>query len=77
MTSTHIQPKYCMVKMKLIVAIYIILQGILTSGVGYTLLAWGVRRKGPLFASAFSPLMVVILTLVEPLILDKCPNLGR
>ncbi|XP_052729449.1 WAT1-related protein At1g68170 isoform X1 [Vigna angularis] len=50
--------------------------GILASGVCYTLLAWCVRRKGPLFASAFSPLMVVIVTLLEPLILDECPNIG-
>ncbi|ESW31046.1 hypothetical protein PHAVU_002G204400 [Phaseolus vulgaris] len=50
--------------------------GILASGVCYTLLAWCVRRKGPLFASAFSPLMLVIVTLFEPLVLDECPKLG-
>ncbi|KAK7368754.1 hypothetical protein VNO80_10784 [Phaseolus coccineus] len=50
--------------------------GILASGVCYTLLAWCVRRKGPLFASAFSPLMLVIVTLFEPLVQDECPDLG-
>ncbi|QCD84042.1 WAT1-related protein [Vigna unguiculata] len=57
-------------------SVWLIIQGILASGVCYTLLAWCVRRKGPLFASAFSPLMLVIVTLIEPLVTDKCPNLG-
>ncbi|KAK7400261.1 hypothetical protein VNO78_11464 [Psophocarpus tetragonolobus] len=50
--------------------------GILASGVCYTLLAWCVRRKGPLFASAFGPLMLVIVSLSEPLVLNKCLNIG-
>ncbi|XP_020234532.1 WAT1-related protein At1g68170 [Cajanus cajan] len=50
--------------------------GIFASGVCYTLLAWCVRRKGPLFASAFSPLMLVVVTLAGPLVLDECLNIG-
>ncbi|KAK7363208.1 hypothetical protein VNO77_05340 [Canavalia gladiata] len=50
--------------------------GILASGVCYTLLAWCVRKKGPLFASAFTPLMLVIVTLGGSLVLDECLNIG-
>ncbi|KAG5015049.1 hypothetical protein JHK85_021185 [Glycine max] len=50
--------------------------GILASGVCYPLLAWCVRRKGPLFTSAFCPLMLVIVTLSETLVLDECLSVG-
>ncbi|TKY59554.1 WAT1-related protein [Spatholobus suberectus] len=50
--------------------------GILASGVCYALLAWCVRIKGPLFASAFSPLMLVLVTLAGPVVLDECLNVG-
>ncbi|RDY08287.1 WAT1-related protein [Mucuna pruriens] len=50
--------------------------GILASGVCYTLLAWCVHRKGPLFASAFSPLMLVIVSLASQLVLDECLSIG-
>ncbi|CAJ1935967.1 unnamed protein product [Sphenostylis stenocarpa] len=57
-------------------SVWLIIQGILASGVCYTLLAWCVRRKGPLFASAFSPLMLVIVALSEQLVLHECLNVG-
>ncbi|KAK7319368.1 hypothetical protein RJT34_04088 [Clitoria ternatea] len=50
--------------------------GILASGVCYTLLAWCVQRKGPLFASAFSPLMLVIVALAGSLVLDESLHIG-
>ncbi|KAL2343734.1 hypothetical protein Fmac_005019 [Flemingia macrophylla] len=50
--------------------------GILASGVCYTLLAWCVHRKGPLFASAFSPLMLVVVTLAGQMVLDECLSIG-
>ncbi|XP_061373167.1 WAT1-related protein At1g68170-like [Gastrolobium bilobum] len=50
--------------------------GILASGVNYTLLAWCVRIKGPLFASAFSPLMLVLVALGGSLVLDETLHVG-
>ncbi|XP_061350826.1 WAT1-related protein At1g25270-like [Gastrolobium bilobum] len=50
--------------------------GILASGVCYTLIAWCVSRRGPLFASAFSPLMLVLVTLAGSLVLDETIHIG-
>ncbi|KAK4254343.1 hypothetical protein QN277_009739 [Acacia crassicarpa] len=45
--------------------------GILTSGVAYTLIAWCVMKKGPLFVAIFNPVMLVIVTLGGSFILDE------
>ncbi|KAK1349810.1 Nodulin MtN21 /EamA-like transporter family protein [Heracleum sosnowskyi] len=45
--------------------------GVLATGLMYTLVAWCVRMRGPLFVSAFNPLMVVIVALAGPLILNE------
>ncbi|XP_027348408.1 WAT1-related protein At1g68170-like [Abrus precatorius] len=50
--------------------------GVFASGVCYPMLAWCVRRKGPLFASAFSPFMLVIVTLAGSLVLDESLHIG-
>ncbi|KAK1402333.1 Nodulin MtN21 /EamA-like transporter family protein [Heracleum sosnowskyi] len=50
--------------------------GVMTTGVMFTLFAWCVRMRGPLFVSAFNPLMVVIVALAGPLVLNETLHLG-
>ncbi|TKY59547.1 WAT1-related protein [Spatholobus suberectus] len=50
--------------------------GILASGVMIVVMAWCVRTKGPLFASAFNPLMLVIVAIAASLTLDERLYLG-
>ncbi|KAL8155928.1 hypothetical protein AgCh_001106 [Apium graveolens] len=50
--------------------------GVMTTGVMFTLFAWCVRVRGPLFVSAFNPLMVVIVALAGPVVLNETLHLG-
>ncbi|KAK9214573.1 hypothetical protein WN944_006566 [Citrus x changshan-huyou] len=50
--------------------------GIVASGFMVTLISWCVRVKGPLFASVFSPMMLVVVALAASLILDEMLHLG-
>ncbi|KAJ1399148.1 EamA domain [Sesbania bispinosa] len=50
--------------------------GILVTGVCYPLIAWCVHLKGPLFVSAFSPLMLVLVALGGSLVLDEYITIG-
>lgn len=50
--------------------------GVLATGVMFTLVAWCVRMRDPLFVSAFNPLMVVIVALAGPLVLNETIHLG-
>ncbi|KAK1402332.1 Nodulin MtN21 /EamA-like transporter family protein [Heracleum sosnowskyi] len=50
--------------------------GVMATGVMFTLFAWCVRMRGPLFVSAFNPLMVVIVALAGPLVLNETLHLG-
>ncbi|KAA8536507.1 hypothetical protein F0562_028985 [Nyssa sinensis] len=57
-------------------AVWLIIQGILASGLMYTLTAWCVRMRGPLFASIFSPLMLILVAIAGSLVLDEKLHLG-
>lgn len=50
--------------------------GTVTSGVMYVAYSWCLRRKGPLFVSIFSPLMLVIVAFAGSTILDEKLYLG-
>ncbi|XP_074379187.1 WAT1-related protein At1g25270-like isoform X2 [Apium graveolens] len=50
--------------------------GVMATGVMFTLFAWCVRMRGPLFVSAFNPLMVVIVALAGPVVLNETLHLG-
>ncbi|GAU24132.1 hypothetical protein TSUD_83670 [Trifolium subterraneum] len=50
--------------------------GILASGVMLLVMAWVVQTKGPLYASAFNPLMLLFVAFVASMILDEKLNLG-
>lgn len=54
----------------------IFLQGIVGSGIMFTLVAWCVRMRGPLFVSIFNPLMLVMVALAGSLFLEERIRLG-
>lgn len=45
--------------------VMLVFQGIVTTGLVYVLLSWTIERKGPLYASVFSPLVLVIIAVVS------------
>lgn len=54
-----------------------ILQGIIASGLIFTVLAWCVKKRGPIFVSAFSPFMLLVVVIAGFLVLDENLHLGR
>ncbi|XP_042023275.1 WAT1-related protein At1g68170-like [Salvia splendens] len=50
--------------------------GILGSGVMFTLVAWCVRMRGPLFVSVFNPLLLVIVAIAGSLLLQEKLHVG-
>nr|XP_027192034.1 WAT1-related protein At1g68170-like isoform X2 [Cicer arietinum] len=52
------------------------LSGVFSSGLCFILIAWCVRLKGPLFVSAFNPLMLVLVVLIASFILDEYITIG-
>ncbi|KAL3843734.1 hypothetical protein ACJIZ3_001137 [Penstemon smallii] len=50
--------------------------GILGSGLMFTLVAWCVRMRGPLFVSIFNPLLLVMVATAGSLVLEEKLHLG-
>ncbi|XP_074584144.1 WAT1-related protein At1g68170-like [Curcuma longa] len=50
--------------------------GVVASGLIVTVMSWCIKKKGPLFASVFSPLTLVIVALLSSLLLDEKLHLG-
>ncbi|XP_020553076.1 WAT1-related protein At1g68170-like [Sesamum indicum] len=50
--------------------------GVVGSGLMFTLVAWCVRMRGPLFVSIFNPLMLVIVAIAGSLFLEEKLHLG-
>ncbi|XP_030475725.1 WAT1-related protein At1g68170-like [Syzygium oleosum] len=50
--------------------------GIVGAGLCFTLIAWCVRMRGPVFVLVFNPLMLVIVALVGSMVLDEKLHLG-
>lgn len=53
------------------------LQGILGSSLTFTLLAWCIRKKGPLYASVFNPLNLIVVAILSTVLLNEKLHLGR
>lgn len=49
----------------------------MASGVVVIITAWCIQMRGPLFASVFNPLMLVIVAVTASLMLDEKLYLGR
>uniref|UniRef100_A0A0E0KX45 WAT1-related protein n=1 Tax=Oryza punctata TaxID=4537 RepID=A0A0E0KX45_ORYPU len=54
----------------------VVYSGVLASGVMLVVLSWCVKRRGPLFASVFNPLMLVVVAVLGSLLLDEKMHLG-
>ncbi|KAK3419885.1 hypothetical protein EUGRSUZ_G00636 [Eucalyptus grandis] len=50
--------------------------GIVASALCYTLIAWCVRMRGPVFVSIFNPLMLVTVALAGSMVLDEKLHMG-
>jgi drug/metabolite transporter (DMT)-like permease len=50
--------------------------GVLASGVMLVVLSWCVKRRGPLFASVFNPLMLLVVAALGSLLLGEKLHLG-
>lgn len=55
---------------------WLLLQGIVGSGLMFSLIAWCVRKKGPVFVSIFNPLMLIMVAIAGSLFLDEKIHLG-
>ncbi|WVZ87785.1 hypothetical protein U9M48_034368 [Paspalum notatum var. saurae] len=54
----------------------VVYTGVLASGVMLVVLSWCVKRRGPLFASVFNPLMLLVVALLSSLLLGERLYLG-
>ncbi|GAU43319.1 hypothetical protein TSUD_390180 [Trifolium subterraneum] len=57
-------------------ALWLIIQGIVASGIMIIVIAWCVGMRGPLYASVFNPLMLVLVAIAGSLMLDENLYLG-
>ncbi|RLM65682.1 WAT1-related protein [Panicum miliaceum] len=54
----------------------VVYSGVLASGVMLVVLSWCVKRRGPLFASVFNPLMLLLVAVLSSLLLGEKLHLG-
>ena len=54
----------------------VVYSGVLASGVMLVVLSWCVKRRGPLFASVFNPLMLLLVAVLSSLLLGERLHLG-
>lgn len=52
-------------------------QGIVASGIMVVIIAWCIKRRGPLFVSIFSPLQLVLVDIAAYFMLDEKLYVGR
>ncbi|XP_054803539.1 WAT1-related protein At1g25270-like isoform X2 [Prosopis cineraria] len=57
-------------------ALWLIIQGIVVSGIMVVVMAWCVDMKGPLYVSAFNPLLLVFVAIAGSFMLDEKLYLG-
>lgn len=58
---------------KLLTSVY---SGVVASGMAFCIMTWCIRRKGPLFVTMFSPLLLIIVAVMSSIILDEKLHLG-
>ncbi|CAL9194940.1 WAT1-related protein At3g30340 [Musa acuminata AAA Group] len=60
-------------KLELITVLY---SGIVGSGIGFLAMSWCVEKRGPLFTSAFTPLIQIIVAVIDTSVLHERIYLG-
>ncbi|KAM3741791.1 hypothetical protein ACB098_07G023800 [Castanea mollissima] len=59
-----------------LVLVTIILGGIVVTGLSYYVMTWSIKKKGPVFTSAFDPLLVVLSFFLQTFVLGNSAYLG-
>ncbi|ERN12974.1 hypothetical protein AMTR_s00040p00037300 [Amborella trichopoda] len=59
--------------MNLLTVIY---SGLVPSGIGFCIVFWCIRKRGPCFVTVFSPLIQIIVAILSPMILAEHLHLG-
>ncbi|CAN1228551.1 WAT1-related protein At4g30420 [Linum grandiflorum] len=57
-------------------SIWLILQGVVGSGIAFFVQAWCISKRGPLFSALFNPLCTVIVTVLATFLLDEKIYIG-
>lgn len=47
------------------------MQGVVASALAFCLMSWAMQRKGPLYVSVFSPLLLVVVAIFSWTLLDE------
>lgn len=58
---------------KLLTAVY---SGVVSSGIAFCVMSWCISRKGPLFVTMFSPLLLIVVAVMSSIILGEKLHLG-
>lgn len=74
--STQQEKKHVMTLNKEYLRMYVTVQGIVTSSIAYYVQGLVIQSRGPVFASAFSPLMMIIVAIMGSFILAENIYLG-
>lgn len=53
------------------------LQGVVGSGIGFLAMSWCVEKRGPVFAAAFTPLIQILVAVIDTSLLHTPLYLGR
>lgn len=53
------------------------LQGVVSSGINFSLQSWAIQRGGPLLVSLYTPLQTVIVAILSVVLLGDSYYLGR
>lgn len=53
------------------------IQGMVGSGLGYVTMSWCVKKRGPVFTAAFSPLVQIMAAMIDIPVLHERFYLGR
>ncbi|KAF3947065.1 hypothetical protein CMV_026750 [Castanea mollissima] len=59
-----------------LVLVTILLGGIVVTGLSYYVMTWSIKKKGPVFTSAFDPLLVVFSFFLQTFVLGNSAYLG-
>lgn len=62
---------------EVIISMRILMQGVIASGLLIVVIAWCIKIRGPLFASVFNPLQLLLVAISAYLLLGEKLYLGR
>lgn len=54
-----------------------VVQGMVGSGLCYVVMSWCVEKRGPVFTAAFSPVIQIVVAVIDVTLLQEQLHLGR